>query len=144
MLSRRKRGGRGNRIHFVDKASSVVQKTLASQVYISGSHFSRMEEKYSCISSNWNKWQNNLSYLLLFISLLIYVGISLSPDGSHLLSNSMDNTLRVWDVRPFVSASNPSRCTKILLGVHHGIEQLLLRCSWSSDGKKISAGSSNR
>jgi len=28
-------------------------------------------------------------------------GLSLSPDGHHLLTNSMDNTLRVWDMRPF-------------------------------------------
>lgn len=33
-----------------------------------------------------------------------------SPDGSHLLTNSMDNTLRVWDVRPYAAAN---RCTKV-------------------------------
>ena len=32
-------------------------------------------------------------------------GISLSPDGSYLLSNGMDNTARIWDVRPFVAVS---------------------------------------
>ena len=29
-------------------------------------------------------------------------GLSLSPDGALLLSNAMDNTLRVWDTRAFV------------------------------------------
>ena len=29
-------------------------------------------------------------------------GLSLSPDGNLLLSNAMDNTLRVWDTRAFV------------------------------------------
>lgn len=38
-------------------------------------------------------------------------GMSVSPDGNFLLSNSMDNTIRVWDVRPFVVGDN--RCTKV-------------------------------
>ena len=29
-------------------------------------------------------------------------GFSLSPDGSYLLSNSMDHTIRCWDIRPYV------------------------------------------
>ena len=29
-------------------------------------------------------------------------GLSLSPDGTLLLSNAMDNTLRIWDTRAFV------------------------------------------
>ena len=41
-------------------------------------------------------------------------GLALSPDGSHLLSNAMDNTLRVWDMRPFAPQN---RCVKILTGV---------------------------
>lgn len=28
--------------------------------------------------------------------------ISLSPDGNFLLSNSMDHSIRLWDIRPFV------------------------------------------
>jgi Prp8 binding protein len=28
-------------------------------------------------------------------------GLRLSPDGHFLLSNAMDNTLRMWDVRPY-------------------------------------------
>ena len=38
-------------------------------------------------------------------------GMKLSPDGTMLLSNSMDNTLRVWDTRPYVEGE---RCTKLL------------------------------
>jgi Prp8 binding protein len=30
-------------------------------------------------------------------------GLSLSPDGNHLLSNSADNTVKMWDIRPYVS-----------------------------------------
>ena len=32
-------------------------------------------------------------------------GLSLSKDGKYILSNAMDNTVRAWDVRPFVSGS---------------------------------------
>jgi WD40 repeat protein len=32
-------------------------------------------------------------------------GLKVSPDGHHLLTNSMDNTLRVWDMRPFAPAN---------------------------------------
>lgn len=39
--------------------------------------------------------------------------MSLSPDGKTLLSNSMDNTVRAWDVQPFVSGD---RMIKIFLG----------------------------
>lgn len=28
-------------------------------------------------------------------------GLKLSPDGNHVLSNAMDNTVRMWDVRPY-------------------------------------------
>jgi len=68
-------------------------------------------------------------------------GIALSPDGAFLLSNAMDNTLRVWDVRPFAPAE---RCIKTFTAHQHNFEKLLLRCSWSRDGKRISAGSSDR
>mmetsp|Transcript_1901 Transcript_1901/g.2956 ORF Transcript_1901/g.2956 Transcript_1901/m.2956 type:complete len:357 (-) Transcript_1901:580-1650(-) len=68
-------------------------------------------------------------------------GIALSPDGNHLLSNSMDNTMRVWDMRPYAPAN---RCVKIITGHMHSFEKLLLRCSWSKDGTKITAGSADR
>merc|ERR1719323_2867628 len=37
-------------------------------------------------------------------------GMQLSPDGAHVLTNAMDNTLRVWDVRPFCAGD---RCVKV-------------------------------
>lgn len=68
-------------------------------------------------------------------------GLSVSPDGSFLLSNSMDNTLRSWDVRPFV---NGSRAHKSFAGVQHNFQKTLLKCGWSADGTKVSAGSSDQ
>lgn len=68
-------------------------------------------------------------------------GLSLSPDGSYVLSNAMDNSLRIWDVRPFAPYE---RCVKIFSGHQHNFENNLLRCAWSKDGSKVSAGSSDR
>ncbi|XP_044759806.1 U5 small nuclear ribonucleoprotein 40 kDa protein [Coccinella septempunctata] len=68
-------------------------------------------------------------------------GLSLSPDGSYLLSNSMDNSLRIWDIRPFAPVE---RCVKVFSGHQHNFEKNLLKCSWSKDGNKVSAGSADR
>ena len=40
-------------------------------------------------------------------------GLCVSPDGTHLLSNAMDNTLRAWDMRPYAPAN---RCVKVYTG----------------------------
>ncbi|GAB6030114.1 U5 small nuclear ribonucleoprotein [Chamberlinius hualienensis] len=68
-------------------------------------------------------------------------GLSLSPDGSFVISNGMDNTIRLWDIRPFAPQE---RCQKIFQGHQHNFEKNFLKCSWSTDGSKISAGSSDR
>jgi len=68
-------------------------------------------------------------------------GMRLSPDGSYLLTNAMDNSVRIWDIRPYVPVQ---RCVKIFQGVQHNFEKNLLKCSWSPDGSKISAGSADR
>eukprot|EP01026_Neomeris_dumetosa_P072437 TRINITY_DN7375_c0_g1_i10.p1 TRINITY_DN7375_c0_g1~~TRINITY_DN7375_c0_g1_i10.p1 ORF type:complete len:178 (-),score=18.98 TRINITY_DN7375_c0_g1_i10:195-728(-) len=68
-------------------------------------------------------------------------GIKLNGDGTHILSNSMDNTLRIWDIRPYAPAN---RCVKLFTGHSHSFEQNVLRCDWSSDDRKVSAGSADR
>jgi len=68
-------------------------------------------------------------------------GLSLSPDGSHVLSNSMDCTAKIWDIRPF---GPPNRCVKSFMGHQHNFEKNLLRCAWSPGSDRISAGSSDR
>lgn len=67
-------------------------------------------------------------------------GIAVSPDGNHLLSNGMDNTLRMWDVRPYAPAN---RCVKVFTGATHNYERNLLRCAWSPDGERVTAGSAD-
>eukprot|EP01118_Nematostelium_gracile_P012494 TRINITY_DN4566_c0_g1_i2.p1 TRINITY_DN4566_c0_g1~~TRINITY_DN4566_c0_g1_i2.p1 ORF type:complete len:359 (-),score=65.28 TRINITY_DN4566_c0_g1_i2:17-1093(-) len=88
----------------------------------------------------WDIRKKTLSYTMEGHTDTI-TGISLSPDGSHLLSNGMDNTVRMWDVRPYASGN---RMVKIFQGAQHGFEKNLLKCSWSQDGSKISAGSADR
>lgn len=68
-------------------------------------------------------------------------GLSVSPDGSHVLSNSMDRTLCIWDIRPYAPKD---RCEKTFHGHQHNFEKNLLRCSWSPDGNLVTAGSSDR
>lgn len=44
----------------------------------------------------------------------LVTGLSLSPDGNHLLSNSMDSNVFMWDLRPF---SNENRLEKTFYGI---------------------------
>ena len=44
---------------------------------------------------------NKLEYVLSG-HLETITDISISPAGNQLLSNSMDNTLKIWDISPFV------------------------------------------
>ncbi|CAG9466312.1 unnamed protein product [Pedinophyceae sp. YPF-701] len=67
-------------------------------------------------------------------------GMALSPDGNHLLTNAMDNTLRMWDMRPYAPKN---RCVKIFSGHQHSFEKNLLRCAWSSDGAHVTCGSAD-
>jgi Prp8 binding protein len=39
--------------------------------------------------------------------------MALSPDGKSLVTNAMDNTVRAWDVQPFVAGD---RMLKVFLG----------------------------
>jgi Prp8 binding protein len=67
-------------------------------------------------------------------------GLALSPDGTTMLSNSMDNTLKSWDIQSFCSGE---RELKTFKGVVHNAEKRLLKCCWSPDGEMVSAGSSD-
>lgn len=58
-------------------------------------------------------------------------GVSLSPDGSYLLSNAMDNNLRIWDVRAFAPQE---RCVKIFAGHQHNFEKVSIGKVWEWNG----------
>lgn len=65
------------------------------------------------------------------------------PNGQngYLLSNAMDNTCMIWDIKPFCDSA--TRMNKCLTGSTHNFEKNLLKCCWSSDGTQISAGSAD-
>lgn len=68
-------------------------------------------------------------------------GMQLSPDGTKLLTNSVDCTLRAWDVQPYAPQG---REVGVFTGHSHNFERNLLRCSWSGDGGKVTCGSADR
>jgi Prp8 binding protein len=73
-------------------------------------------------------------------------GLKLNSDGTSLLSCSMDNTLRTWDVRPFppTQGGDSARCIKEFKhAVVYGPDKNLLRCAWSPDSSRISSGCSD-
>src|SRR5690625_2271300 len=47
----------------------------------------------------------------------------------------------IWDIRPFAYSD---RCLKTLVGHQHNFEKNLLRCAWSPDGGRVTAGSADR
>jgi len=65
----------------------------------------------------------------MMMIIMLISSMSLSPDGSYVLTNSMDNTLRIWDVRPFVQGE---RCVKVITGLY-----ILLMNTFSPLGKKL-------
>jgi Prp8 binding protein len=67
--------------------------------------------------------------------------LRLSPDGSYLLSNAMDSSLRIWDVRPYAPTD---RCIKTFSGSVHNFEKNLLRSNWAPDGRRVTSGSADR
>eukprot|EP01006_Ploeotia_vitrea_P057851 TRINITY_DN68372_c0_g1_i1.p1 TRINITY_DN68372_c0_g1~~TRINITY_DN68372_c0_g1_i1.p1 ORF type:complete len:354 (-),score=23.90 TRINITY_DN68372_c0_g1_i1:53-1084(-) len=71
----------------------------------------------------------------------IITGGAVSEDGNYLLSNSMDNTVRCWDVRPFVKGGDSQRSVKVFGPILHGSDKNLLKPCWSPDGSRIAAGS---
>jgi Prp8 binding protein len=69
-------------------------------------------------------------------------GIRLSPDGTQLVSNAMDHTVRVWDVKPFSTV--PMRMLSVLTGAPHSMDRNLIRPCWSPDGNQVACGSADR
>ncbi|KAG8143232.1 putative U5 small nuclear ribonucleoprotein [Naja naja] len=130
--------------------SASTDKTVAVWDSETGERVKRLKGHTSFVNSCyparrgpqlvWDLRQNKLTYTMRGHADSV-TGLSLSAEGSYLLSNAMDNAVRIWDVRPFAPKE---RCVKILQGNVHNFEKNLLRCSWSPDGSKIAAGSADR
>ena len=132
-------------IKLWDARKRGVQQTFQNTYQVTATTFNDTAEQV--ISGGidndikvWDLRKNDILYRLHGHADTI-TGLMLSPDGSYLLSNSMDNTLRIWDIRPFAPQE---RCVKIMQGHQHTFEKNLLRCNWSPDGSKVSAGSGDR
>lgn len=71
--------------------------------------------------------------------------LALNPKGTHLLSNSMDGTMRTWDIRPFIddASGKKKRHDKTFIGGTHNSEKGLLNCAWSADGTMVTGGSAD-
>jgi len=116
---------------FKYQITSVCFGSTAEQIFISG-----IDNQIKIYDVRKNAVENTLIGHTDTIT-----GIAISNDGNYLLSNSMDHSIRCWDVRPFVQGS---RCTKVFQGVSHNFEKNLLRVCWSPDDTLISAGSADR
>jgi Prp8 binding protein len=53
----------------------------------------------------------------------------------------MDNTLKIWDVKPFAPAS---RLVRSLEGAPQGFEKNLIKCCWEGKGEFVASGSADR
>lgn len=120
-------------------------QTLPDKYQITAVGFSDAADKiYSGGIDNeikvWDLRKNEVAMRLLGHTDTI-TGMQLSPNGSYLLTNSMDCTLRIWDMRPYAPQN---RCVKTFTGHQHNFEKNLLKCSWSADGSKVTAGSADR
>uniref|UniRef100_A0A915Q5J7 U5 small nuclear ribonucleoprotein 40 kDa protein n=1 Tax=Setaria digitata TaxID=48799 RepID=A0A915Q5J7_9BILA len=88
----------------------------------------------------WDLRRNDLAYVMRGHTDTV-TGLSLSPEGTHVLSNAMDCSSKIWDIRPFAPEQ---RCVKSFAGHQHNFEKNLLKCAWSPDNHRISCGSSDR
>lgn len=70
--------------------------------------------------------------------------ISLSPNGSFILSPSLSSQTIIHDVRPF--SPSPSRVHRVLMGAPAGFENTLLKGAWSKDdgGRRVAVGGADR
>lgn len=66
--------------------------------------------------------------------------LCIHPEATHILSNSMDQSMRSWDIRPF---GGTKRLSKTFVGHRHSAEKGLLKCAWSADGSMVTGGSSD-
>ncbi|KAJ2775406.1 hypothetical protein IWQ56_000044 [Coemansia nantahalensis] len=71
------------------------------------------------------------------------MGLAVSPDtGRYLASTSRDNTVRLWDLRPYCRL--PNRCERVLAGAPHGLDMSLIRPAFDAEEALVASGSADR
>ncbi|KAF4742393.1 U5 small nuclear ribonucleoprotein, partial [Perkinsus olseni] len=71
-------------------------------------------------------------------------GLAVSNDGNFLLGNSMDKSVKLWDIRPFVAHDSQRLMHHFTRGVQHDSERNLLRVRWSPDDQYFTTGNAKR
>jgi len=132
-------------VRFWDSRKKIPLHTLQSNFQVTACCFSDASDQIMSggIDNDIKVWDLRRYELLYTMRghTDTVTGMKLSPDGSYLLTTAMDNTVIIWDVRPFAPHE---RCVKIFQGNQHVFEKNLLRCAWSPDGGRVSAGSGDR
>lgn len=130
-------------IHDIRKRDPI--STLTSKYQITAVTFNDTSEQVigGGIDNDIKVWdirRNDVLYIMRGHTDTV-TGLSLSPEGTHVLSNAMDCTAKIWDIRPYAPEQ---RCVKSFGGHQHNFEKNLLKCAWSPDSHRISCGSSDR
>lgn len=97
-------------------------------------YFSGIDNQIHCYNTKINK----IEYSLVGHSDTI-TGIDLNSNQNKMISNSLDGSIRVWDLTNL----NEDKCEKILYGSSNNFEKNLIRCRWSKDDKYIACGSAS-
>ena len=79
-----------------------------------------------------NQSDRNSSIIPISCQLSTITSLSISKDGTKLLSFATDGSLRSWDIRPFCPAGESKRQIAIFEGSSNNFEQLPLKCAWWS------------
>jgi len=114
-------------VHFDDTSDRVFAGSLDNNIYVFDVR-KRGEEPMMTLEGH----ADNVT------------GLSVSASGNWLLSNSMDQTIRMWDIRSYFAGATSERCSHVLQGATHNFEKNLLRVRWSPDDKFATAGSADR
>lgn len=144
---------------FVGGIDNQIHVSLYFKVWVAAfspicKGFLELTKSHGCFEQLYDLHRRKITYTLSAHSDTI-TSLRLSPSGSYLLSLSLDSSLKVWDVRPFAVASTTSadgsgddptaqRLSQTLSGALASNESLLIRASWSRDGKRITSGSGDR
>ncbi len=128
-------------LEFPYQLTSCVLSNDGRLAYVSG-----IDETIYCFDTRTSK-----SLFFMQGHKDIVTGLAISSDGTTVLSNSMDNTLRTWDARlafPNATDDNPSasgtvRALGQYAGHMHDDSWNLSRCTFNNDGSVLATGSAD-